>query len=224
MGQGIFCQEFLHFRPGDCQHRANHIPADRSNGPQSFQAGTADHTHKHRLGIIVRRMRCGNFAGKRTQKCIPCVPGSSLQPFFSGDDRPAAHMERNIIATADFSDKSLIPIRLIPPKVMVKMGSLQLDLQLVFQQVQGKQQRNGIRAAGYRRRHPVPRRDQSIFPVKGTQFIQHASTPDPQRTGTDPPTGALPYRSRRDGFLQQCIPLYPSPRCSDYNTRPDTKT
>ena len=53
MGQGVLLQKRLHVIPGDREHGADHISADRCNGPQAFQPCAANQAHEHRLGLVI---------------------------------------------------------------------------------------------------------------------------------------------------------------------------
>ena len=63
--------------------------------------------------------------------------------------------------------------------MVIKMGRGQVNIQLVFQQIHGKEQRHGIRPAGHRADKFVSRLKHPVFFQERSQLIQHASTPGP---------------------------------------------
>ena len=86
-------------------------------------------------------------------------------------------MQGDVIAAAEFFYKGLIPIGLLSPEAVVEVGRFQGDSQLFPQQIQGKEQRHGVRPAGNGAGHPVAGGYQIISPDEIQELIQHASTP-----------------------------------------------
>ena len=169
-------------------------------------------------------MGSGNLSGQTPQKRVPGIPGRRFQSLFAGDDPAGAQMQRNTVAPAEIRHKGLVPVGFGTAQMVIEVGGLQGNSQLIPQQIQRKQHCHGIRAAGDSSNYLVSRGKKCLLFQKGAQFIQHASTPGPRRTDTGQPTGALPCRFPRDGSLQRCIPPCRFPRCLDYNTHPGTGT
>ena len=179
MGQGVLLQKRLHVIPGDREHGADHISADRCNGPQAFQPCAANQAHEHRLGIVIGGMGGGNLSGKTPQKRVPGIPGRRFQALFPGNNPAGAQVQRNTVAPAEIRHKGLVPVRFGTAQMVIEVGGLQGNPQLIPQQIQRKQHCHGIRAAGDSSNYLVSRGKKCLLFQKGAQFIQHASTPGP---------------------------------------------
>jgi len=99
---------------------------------QALQAGAPDQVHQHRFGIVIGGVGGGDFAGKGTEKRIPCLPGGGFQSLFAGDDGAGPHMEGNAVATAEILDELLVPVRFCSPEMVVEMGGGQPQVPFFF--------------------------------------------------------------------------------------------
>ena len=190
MADVVFVQKGLHLGPGHIQHGPDEPVGLWRDAAQAPQARATDQVHQHRFGVVVGGVGGGDGAIEAAKICVSRFPCRRFQPLGAGNHSSGAQMQGDIVEIAEFFNKFRIPLRFLPPEVVVKMGSLHGDAQLLLQQPHPPQQRHGVGTAGYGAEDPVPRLHHLIPAEGGEHLIQHASTPGRRRWCTGAATGA----------------------------------
>ena len=133
---------------------------------QSPEPCAPNQMEQHRLGVVIRRVGCGNFAaGSRDSKMYTGPPCRILQAPSLGLTwvRPTVRgiwylAQSCRTKSSSRSDSS--------PEAVVQVGGGELQVQLLPAKIQAPQQRHRVRPAGDGADDPVPLLQKPMLPAK----------------------------------------------------------